>query len=30
LAQWASAQSPSRNRVVIAHGVGVYSLNPTR
>ncbi|HXV83446.1 MAG TPA: ABC transporter substrate-binding protein [Candidatus Binatia bacterium] len=26
--QWASAQSPSRNRVVIAHGVGVYSLNP--
>ena len=28
VAQWAYAQSPNRNRVVIAHGVGVYSLNP--
>jgi peptide/nickel transport system substrate-binding protein len=27
-AQLSSAQSPSRNRVTIAHGVGVYSLNP--
>ena len=22
------AQSPSKNRVTVAHGVGVYSLNP--
>ena len=22
------AQSPQKNRVVVAHGVGVYSLNP--
>ena len=22
------AQSPTRNRVTVAHGVGVYSLNP--
>jgi peptide/nickel transport system substrate-binding protein len=27
-AQRAYAQSPSKTRVVIAHGVGVYSLNP--
>ena len=28
LARLSYAQSPSRNRVTVAHGVGVYSLNP--
>jgi ABC-type transport system substrate-binding protein len=28
LARLSHAQSPSRNRVTVAHGVGVYSLNP--
>ena len=28
LARLSFAQSPVRNRVVVAHGVGVYSLNP--
>jgi len=28
LARLSYAQSPNRNRVIVAHGVGVYSLNP--
>ena len=28
LAGLSYAQSPSKNRVTVAHGVGVYSLNP--
>ena len=28
LARLSYAQSPTRSRVVVAHGVGVYSLNP--
>jgi peptide/nickel transport system substrate-binding protein len=28
LARLSYAQSPSKNRVTVAHGVGVYSLNP--